>query len=95
MSPLPGLVESLPDIPTTSVVGYVMSSLRDWRQRRNGLAFERDLVGKKAVLAIFDLEDHRNVSYYFGVNYCVLTIARGEVVPLGGVNRLEHFPGYL
>jgi imidazolonepropionase len=36
-------------------------------------------VGKYADLAIFDVEDYREIPYYFGVNHCVMTIKRGEV----------------
>ncbi len=39
-------------------------------------------VGKYADLAIFDVEDYREIPYYFGVNHCVMTIKRGEVVYL-------------
>jgi imidazolonepropionase len=37
-------------------------------------------VGKYADLAIFDVEDFREIPYYFGVNYCVMTMKRGEIV---------------
>ena len=37
-------------------------------------------VGKYADLAIFDVEDYREIPYYFGVNYCVMTMKRGEIV---------------
>ena len=37
-------------------------------------------VGKYADLAIFDVEDYREIPYYFGVNHCVMTIKRGEIV---------------
>jgi imidazolonepropionase len=37
-------------------------------------------VGKYADLAIFDVEDYREIPYYFGVNRCVMTIKRGEIV---------------
>jgi imidazolonepropionase len=36
-------------------------------------------VGKYADLAIFDLEDYREIPYYFGVNHNVMTIKRGEI----------------
>ena len=65
MPPLPGFVVYGPDVPTTSVVGYGISSLRDWRQRLVGSACERAFVDKHAGRAIFDLEDHRNIPYYF------------------------------
>jgi imidazolonepropionase len=37
-------------------------------------------VGKYADLAIFDVEDYREIPYYFGVNYCVMTMKRGEII---------------
>jgi imidazolonepropionase len=37
-------------------------------------------VGKYADLAIFDVEDYREIPYYVGVNHCVITIKRGEIV---------------
>jgi imidazolonepropionase len=37
-------------------------------------------VGKFADLAIFDVEDYREIPYYVGVNHCVMTIKRGEIV---------------
>ncbi|MGH9703035.1 MAG: imidazolonepropionase, partial [Candidatus Acidiferrales bacterium] len=37
-------------------------------------------VGKYADLAVFDLADYREIPYYFGVNHCVLTMKRGEII---------------
>ncbi len=37
-------------------------------------------VGKFADLAVFDVADFREIPYYFGVNLCVLTMKRGEVI---------------
>ncbi len=37
-------------------------------------------VGKQADIAIFDLDDYREIPYYFGVNHCWLTIKRGKTV---------------
>lgn len=37
-------------------------------------------VGKFADLAVFDLADYREISYYFGVNHCWMAIKRGEIV---------------
>jgi len=36
-------------------------------------------VGKYADLAVFDVADHREIPYYFGVNHCWLTLKRGEI----------------
>lgn len=37
-------------------------------------------VGKLADLAVFDLDDYREIPYYFGVNYCWMTLKRGAVI---------------
>jgi imidazolonepropionase len=37
-------------------------------------------VGKYADMAVFDVEDYREIPYYFGVNHCWLTLKRGEAV---------------
>ena len=36
-------------------------------------------AGKDADLAIFDVEDYREIPYYFGVNHCWLTLKCGEI----------------
>jgi imidazolonepropionase len=37
-------------------------------------------VGKLADLAVFEVADYREISYYFGMNTCWLTMKRGVVV---------------
>jgi imidazolonepropionase len=37
-------------------------------------------VGKFADLALFAVDDYREIPYYFGVNHCVLTLKRGRTV---------------
>jgi len=37
-------------------------------------------VGKYADLAVFAVEDYREIPYYFGVNHCTLTLKRGVVI---------------
>jgi imidazolonepropionase len=37
-------------------------------------------VGKYADLAAFDVDDYREIPYYFGVNLCNLTMKRGAIV---------------
>jgi imidazolonepropionase len=43
-------------------------------------------VGKYADIAAFDVADHREIPYYFGVNHCVLTVKRGRIT----YSRLPH-----
>ena len=37
-------------------------------------------VGKFADLAAFDVDDYREIPYYFGVNHCSLTMKRGQII---------------
>ena len=37
-------------------------------------------AGKQADLAIFDVDDYREIPYYFGVNKCWMTLKKGRVV---------------
>jgi imidazolonepropionase len=37
-------------------------------------------VGKMADIAIFDVDDYREIPYYFGMNTCHTTIKRGKII---------------
>jgi len=37
-------------------------------------------VGKYADVAVFAVEDYREIPYYFGVNHCTLTLKRGKTI---------------
>jgi imidazolonepropionase len=37
-------------------------------------------AGKLADLAVFEVEDYREIPYYFGVNHCWMTLKKGEIV---------------
>jgi len=37
-------------------------------------------VGKLADISIFDVDDYREIPYYFGVNTCHTTIKRGQII---------------
>ena len=37
-------------------------------------------VGKQGDLAIFDVEDYREIPYYFGVNKCWMTVKKGQII---------------
>ncbi len=41
--------------------------------------------GKQADIVLMDVDDYRELPYFFGINHCVLTIKKGNVV----INRLE------
>ncbi len=36
--------------------------------------------GKQADLAVFEVEDYREIPYYFGMNRCWMTMKRGEII---------------
>ncbi|HEX9760562.1 MAG TPA: imidazolonepropionase [Candidatus Acidoferrales bacterium] len=36
--------------------------------------------GKQADLTVWDLDDYREIPYYFGVNCCVMTVKRGKII---------------
>ncbi len=42
-------------------------------------------AGKQADVVLMDVGDYRELPYFFGVNHCVLTVKKGNIV----VNRLE------
>ena len=37
-------------------------------------------AGKQADVAVFEVDDYREIPYYFGVNKCCMTIKKGEIV---------------
>ena len=47
--------------------------------------------GKDADLAVFDVEDYREIPYWFGANHCGLTVLNGAVVSRDAVSAAVHF----
>ena len=37
-------------------------------------------AGKQADLIVLDVEDYREIPYYFAMNHCVMTVKRGRIV---------------
>ncbi len=37
-------------------------------------------AGKQADLIVMDVDDYREIPYYFAVNHCVMTVKRGRIV---------------
>jgi imidazolonepropionase len=37
-------------------------------------------AGKLADIAVFEVDDYREIPYYFGVNKCWMTVKKGEIV---------------
>jgi imidazolonepropionase len=42
--------------------------------------------GKQADIVLMDVSDYRELPYFFGINHCVVTIKKGNIV----INRLEQ-----
>jgi imidazolonepropionase len=63
--------------PAEAITAATINPAYSLRRNRHIGSIE---VGKYADLAIFDVEDYREIPYYFGVNHCVMTIKRGETV---------------
>jgi imidazolonepropionase len=37
-------------------------------------------AGKQADLIVMDVDDYREIPYYFAVNHCAMTVKRGRIV---------------
>jgi len=37
-------------------------------------------AGKQADIAVFDVENYREIPYYFGVNKCWMTLKKGQPI---------------
>ena len=48
-------------------------------------------AGKQADLIVMDVDDYREIPYYFAVNHCVVTVKRGRVTWLAAKVFLERF----
>jgi imidazolonepropionase len=44
--------------------------------------------GKDADLAVFDVEDYREIPYWFGVNRCAFAVLNGEIMASAGSENL-------
>jgi imidazolonepropionase len=44
-------------------------------------------TGKEADLAVFGVEDYREIPYYFGMNRCWMTMKRGEIIYMQDCSR--------
>ena len=50
------------------------------------IARPRGEEDKQADIVLMDVSDYREVPYFFGINHCVVTIKKGNIV----INRLEQ-----
>jgi len=45
-------------------------------------------AGKDADLAVFDVEDYREIPYWFGANHCAFTVLNGSIAASSGFEDL-------
>jgi imidazolonepropionase len=63
--------------PAEGIVAATINAAHALRREKEVGSIE---VGKQADLAVFEVEDYREIPYYFGVNKCWMTMKKGEIV---------------
>jgi imidazolonepropionase len=63
--------------PAEAIVAATINAAYSLRREKRIGSIE---PGKQADLAVFDVEDYREIPYYFGMNRCWMTIKRGEII---------------
>jgi imidazolonepropionase len=63
--------------PAESVVAATINAAYALRREKQIGSLE---AGKLADIGVFEVEDYREIPYYFGVNKCWMTIRKGEIV---------------
>jgi imidazolonepropionase len=63
--------------PAEAITAATVNAAYSLRREKEIGAIE---TGKLADLGVFEVEDYREIPYYFGVNKCWMTIKKGEIV---------------
>jgi imidazolonepropionase len=63
--------------PAEAIAAATINPAYSLRRERRVGSLE---AGKQADVAVFDLEDYREIPYYFGVNKCWMTLKKGQPV---------------
>jgi len=63
--------------PAEAIVAATINAAYSLRRDREIGSLE---VGKQADIAVFDVEDYREIPYYFGVNKCWMTLKKGQPI---------------
>jgi imidazolonepropionase len=63
--------------PAEAIAAATINPAYSLRRERRVGSLE---AGKQADVAVFDLEDYREIPYYFGVNKCWMTLKKGQPI---------------
>lgn len=63
--------------PAEAIVGGTINAAYSLRRDERIGSFE---VGKQADIAVFEVEDYREIPYYFGTNKCWMTLKKGQPI---------------
>jgi len=63
--------------PAEAIAAATVNAAYSLRRDRRVGSLE---VGKQADIAVFDVEDYREIPYYFGVNKCWMTLKKGQPI---------------
>ncbi len=63
--------------PAEAIVATTINAAYSLKREKRIGSFES---GKQADIAVFDVDDYREIPYYFGVNKCWMTIKKGQPV---------------
>ncbi len=63
--------------PAEAIAAATVNAAYSLRRDRRVGSLE---VGKQADVAVFDVEDYREIPYYFGVNKCWMTLKKGQPI---------------
>ncbi len=63
--------------PAEAIAAATINAAYSLRREKRIASLE---TGKQADIAVFEVEDYREIPYYFGMNRCWMTMKRGEIV---------------
>ena len=63
--------------PAEAIVAATINAAYSLRREKSVGSLE---TGKQADLAVFEVEDYREIPYYFGMQRCWMTMKRGQIV---------------
>ena len=73
--------------PAETIVAATINGAYALRREKDVGSLEE---GKQADIGVFEVDDYREIPYYFGVNKCWMTIKSGEILPRIHVDGGSH-----